>query len=680
MAERLIAVDVGGTFTDFVCYDQGTGEVTAWKTPSTPADPTDGVLNGLQQGPANGSGHTTLRLGTTIATNTILERNGAEVAYLATAGFRDVPFIQRGNRRDHYDITWIKPDPLVRHKDCHDVVERIDRDGNVVTDLDEPALRALAADIRADQRIEAVAVCFLFSFLNPAHEQRAREILEEELGDRPVSISFDVLPRWKEYERASTTIADAYLKPKVGAYLKRMGERLAGQGGATSVAVIKSNGGEMTLEAAAQSPIHMTVSGPSGGVIGAKVLAERTGTPNVVTLDMGGTSTDCSAIIDHQLSFTTSFEVEWGLPIQVPMIDIRTIGAGGGSIAWVDKGGMLRVGPESAGADPGPACYGKGTEATVTDANLLLGRINPANFLGGKMTIDAARAEAAVGRLAERIGYAPERAALAITQIANTNMVGALRSVLLERGHDPRLFTLMAFGGAGPLHLADLMMEAGIGRGMVPVHPGQFSAYGFTTADARVDRHRTVQMNSATFDAEAARTVLSALIADGKKDLVDQGYDGDLIVQCAADMRYFGQNYELEVSVTPEDFDPGAIDGLWQRFHQEHEQRFGFNVPRSPIEVVNFVATVIATTVKPPIQELPPATGAAEPVSHRRVVFATGAAEAPIYDRAQLTAGHTVQGPALVEEAASVTVVNHGQRLEVDRFGNLVVTFAEASS
>ena len=669
----LVGVDVGGTFTDFVAFDAVTRAVSVWKNLSTPADPTDGVLEGLGRIEAT-TEIANVRLGTTVATNTILERKGATVAYLATRGFRDVPFIQRGNRRSHYDITWIKPEPLVERRHCFGVSERVDRDAKVVRALDEAQVRALARALRAEGEIEAVAVNFLFSFLNPAHERRTREILGEELPGVPVSISYEVLPRWKEYERASTTLADAYLRPSVGRYLERMDERLAGAGLARKVTVIKSNGGETTLDGAAAAPVHMAVSGPSGGVIGAKRLARLASLRNLVTIDMGGTSTDCSTVIEGRENFTTSFEVEWGLPIQIPMIDIRTIGAGGGSIAWIDKGGMLRVGPKSAGANPGPACYGGGgTLPTVTDANVVLGRINPRNFLGGAMSIDAGAARRAVAAVGREIGQDPEPAALSIVRIANTNMVGALRSVLIERGLDPRDFTLLAFGGAGPLHGCDLMHEAGIGGGLIPNHPGQFSAYGFIMTDARVDRHRTVQLTSRDFDHGRANAALRELVASGIDELTGQGYTADVQVSRSMEMRYLGQNYELELPLDFSEFDEATTARLWDSFHELHASRFGFNAPNSIIEVVNFLVTAVSATAKPDLPVL--AASAAPPLAagRRPVVYETGVHDTPVFERAGLLAAQAITGPAIIEEPASTTVVRPDQRLEVDRHGNLEI-------
>src|SRR3954452_8012876 len=497
--QHLLCIDVGGTFTDFVAYD-GRGGIEVWKELSVPSDPVAGILRGLATYPST-TAIANIRLGTTVATNAVLERKGAVVAYVTTKGFRDVPFIQRGNRKAHYDMSWVKPKPLVKRRHCFELAERIDAYGEVVIPLDPAEVRAVAAGIREQPEIKAVAVCLLFSYLNPAHEQAVKTILAEELPGLPLSISYEVLPKGKEYERASTTLADAYLNPVVSGQLRAMRERLDAGGVAAHTVVIRSNGGEMTLDAAAKAPIQMLVSGPTGGVIASRHTAGLTGLDHLVTLDMGGTSTDVATIIGGREAFTTAFEIEWGVPIQIPMIDIRTIGAGGGSIAWIDKGGMLRVGPQSAGAMPGPACYGQdGTAATVTDANLVLGRLNPAYFLGGRMTLDAEAARRAVAAVATQIVLSPEDAALSIVRIADNNMVGALRSVLIERGLDPRDFTLCAFGGAGPLHAADLIAEMGIPRAIVPNHPGQFSAYGFIVTDARVDRQRTTQLTSKTYD------------------------------------------------------------------------------------------------------------------------------------------------------------------------------------
>ena len=674
MTGYMVGIDVGGTFTDFVSYDPQTKSVEVWKNPSTPRDPNDGILTGLGKFEQPGDIEN-IRLGTTVATNAILERKGATVGYVTTEGFRDIPFIQRGNRRSHYDITWVKPKPLVKRRHSYEIGERIMANGEVETPLDEADVRALAKRIKEEGEIEALSVNLLFSYVSPNHERRVKEILAEELPDIPVSISYEVLPKWKEYERASTTIADAYIKPTVSNQVRNIRQRFKENGITEKVVVIKSNGGEMSLEAAQESPIQMTVSGPTGGVIAGKHIAGLCGIDHLVTFDMGGTSTDTSTIVGGHENFTTDFEIEFGIPIQIPMIDIRTIGAGGGSIAWIDKGGMLRVGPESSGADPGPACYGNGgTKATVTDANVVLGRINPDNFLGGKMKLDKAAADKAIKTVADDLGRSPEETALAVIQIANNNMVGALRSVLIERGLDPRDFSLLGFGGAGPLHVADLMNDAGIPSGIVPNYPGQFSAFGFILTDARVDTQRTVQMTSKRFDQARASEVMHSLIETGINDLKAQGYGENVEILRSLEMRYLGQNYELEIPISFDTFTDETTPQLWQAFHDMHLARFGFNIPREVIEVITVKATTVSLTDKPEFATIGEAGGAdAEPASRRQVTFEDGEHDTPIYDRAALKGGHRISGPAIVEEAASVTILRPEQNLRVDAYGNLLI-------
>ncbi|MEQ8232429.1 MAG: hydantoinase/oxoprolinase family protein [Gammaproteobacteria bacterium] len=673
MSRYLLGVDVGGTFTDFVACDRDTHAVHAWKNLTVPDDPTAGILQGLAT-LDDLAAVDTLRLGTTVATNALLERNGARVAYVTTAGFRDVPFLQRGNRAHHYDSSWIKPRPLVRRRDCFELEERVTSAGEVLTSLDDAAVRELGQRIAATGGIEAVAVNFLFSYLEPRHERRARELLAEALGDVPISISSEVLPKWKEYERASTVLADAYIKPVVHRYLRDMHERFGAAGIRPAPVVMKSNGGEMTLAGAAAQPVHLTLSGPTGGTVAARHVAATLGHDHVVTFDMGGTSTDCSTIVDGELSFTTAFELEFGVPIQVPMIDIRTIGAGGGSLAWIDRGGMLRVGPASAGARPGPACYGfGGTEPTVTDANLVLGRLDPQRFLGGTMTLDVGAARAAVAGVAGHLGLGVEETALAILRIVNNNMVGALRTVLVERGLDPRDFSLLAFGGAGPLHVGELMMEAGIPCGVVPLHPGQFSALGFTFADARVDLERTVQMTSARFDCARASALLGDLVASARLAMREQGYTEPVRLERAIELRYLGQNYELELPYAEDAFDAASASALWDAFHARHEARFGFAIPGEVIELITLKCTAVVATDKPRLPPLAAATPAA-PAATREVWFEAGPCATPVFAREALAPGQSLAGPALIEESASVTVLCPGQRLDVTADGHLVLT------
>lgn len=673
MSYRL-GVDVGGTFTDFVVYDEDGSKLAAWKNLSTPDDPSEGVMTGIRAFD-KADQISSIRLGTTVATNALLEGKGARVAYITTKGFRDVPFIARGNRKHHYDLGWVKPKPFLKRRDAYEVAGRLTVSGEELEPLDEAEVRAIARKIKAEGEIGAIAVMTLHSYVNPGHERRIREILAEELPDMPVSISFDVLPKWKEHFRSSTTICDAFIKPVVRDRIGKMQDRIAGEGVDARFVVMRSNGGEMTAAGVADSPIQIAMSGPTGGVIAAKQTAKLLGLPNLVTLDVGGTSTDVSTVVDGKERFTTDFEIEWGRPIQIPMIAINTIGAGGGSIARIDKGGMLVVGPESAGAKPGPACYGRGgTSPTVTDANVVLGRISAENFLGGAMELDAPASWAAITPIAEALGLSVEETALAIMRIANNNMVGALHTVLTEQGLDPRDFTLVTFGGAGPLHVSDLMDDASIPKGLVPNFPGQFSAFGFTMADARVDRYRTVQLNSRKFDKERAKAALAGLIAECVADLTAQGHaEADVQVSCSMEIRYLGQNFELEVPISARDFTEQETAQIYETFHQMHFARFGFRLA-DHMEMVGLMVTGTVVTGELTLPTIQASDEPPVPVRSRPVYFAGGWKDTPVYWRPDLKSGQSVSGPALVEEATSVTVVNPGKNLTVDTYGNLFVT------
>lgn len=674
--ENILGIDIGGTFTDFVLYDAESKSIENWKNLTTPENPIDGVMEGLTQVTSMNRVRK-VRLGTTIATNALLTRKGAKVAYVTTQGFKDVPFIQRGDRRSHYDIGWIKTKPFVDRQHCYEIAERIGATGEEVLPLDEGTVREVARQIRQDGTVEAVAVCTLFSYVNPAHEDRIAEILAEELPHLPISSSFQVLPKWKEYDRASTTIADAFLKPIVQKSFKEIEGCLDDLGIGDKVGVIKSNGGECSIRGAAATPVQMALSGPTGAVVATRVVAELTGLKNLVVFDMGGTSTDCATVVDGAENITTDFEIEWGIPIQVPMIDVHTIGAGGGSLAWIDKGGLLRMGPQSATSVPGPACYGRGgTEATVTDANVVLGRINPDFFLGGKMKLDAAAARAAVARVADQLGMAVDEAAMAMLQIANNNMLGALRTVLLQRGLDPRDFTLLSSGGAGPVHVCDLLEISGIPQGLVPNYPGQFSAFGFIMTNARVDKHRTVQQISNRFDAATTDEALRTLVESAVNELIEQGYRDNIQVQRSVEARYLGQNHGLELPIDAQVIDEQSAKQMWAKFHEIHHARFGFSIPGEIIELVTIKAVAIATAEKPEISTLPIAQGPAESASSRQVRFEQGWLETPVYDRGTLLQDHLISGPAIIEESASVTILRPDQQARVNEYGYLLITAA----
>tara|TARA_B110000240_G_scaffold37248_1_gene41018 strand:- start:4555 stop:6588 length:2034 start_codon:yes stop_codon:yes gene_type:complete len=669
-----VGVDIGGTFTDFVSFDIKKNTITAWKNPSTPVEPFDGVMDGLRKMP-DLEAVSRLRLGTTIATNAILQRNGAKIAYVTTKGFRDIPFIQHGNRKSHYDMTWIKAKPLVLRQHCYELDERLDQNGDILTPLDDDEVLSLARKIRDDGEVEAVAVNFLFSYINPAHELRVKKIFAEQLPDIPLSISYEVLPKWKEYERASTTLADAYVKPLVARSFASMKQRFEAVGLGGRVAVMKSNGGESSFAGAAAQPIQMTVSGPTGGVVASRAMSKLIDEPNIVTFDMGGTSTDCATIINGEERFTTNFQIEWGLPIQIPMIDVRSIGAGGGSIAWIDKGDLLQVGPQSAGADPAPACYGRGgIEPTVTDSNLVLGRLKADEFLGGEMNVDLELARKAVEGVANKLGMGVEETANAIVQIANNSMVGALRSVLLEKGHDPRDFTLLGFGGAGPLHICDLMELEGIPRGIVPIHPGQFSALGFVMTDARTDKQRTIQQTSLHFDVATSNKMMKELVELAVNELRSQGYTQVLEIYRNIDLRYFGQNYELQIPFTEEKFDEKSLEDLWKRYHEAHDARFNFYIPGETIEMVNLSISVVAPTPKPKLAKISKGTGTPVSMDERDIWFDKTFFATKVYDRSDLLADMFVDGPAIIREDSATTVLRPRYQVQADAYGNLIIT------
>ena len=672
MSKYISGIDVGGTFTDFVSFDQETQEINVWKNLTTPEQPINGVLTGLNHFD-DMKNIEQIRHGTTIATNAILERKGAEVAYVTTEGFKDVPFIQRANRKHHYDLSWIKPKPLVKRRNCFEVNERITHKGEILKEVNEEDVKNIAEKIKANPNIKAIAVNTLYSYVDPAHEQKIKDLLRKYLPDMPISISYDVLPKWKEYERASTVLADAYIKPIMITYLEQLKDRFDDKGITKNVGIMKSNGGIMTLDATKQAPVNTAVSGPTGGVVAAKSIAEQCEIENLVTLDMGGTSTDVAVIESGNEEFTTNFEIEWGIPIQVPMVDIRTIGAGGGSIAWIDKGGMLNVGPQSAGANPGPVCYGLGgTEVTVTDANLILGRLNAKNFLGGSMEIDYDAAYKALANLGEKLNMSAEEAAISIIQIANNNMAGALRMVLIEQGHDPRDFSMLNYGGAGPVHASDLMELAEIQKAIIPKFPGQFSAVGFMYSDARVDLERTVQMTSKQFDIKRANEAFQELKDTGITDLYSQGYTENYEIITSIEMRYLGQNYELDVPFVYEEINEDNILQIWDTFHQMHDERFGFKIDGEVMEVVTFKVTIISKTKKPSMKQIPKAKiQDATKKDERFVRFDKEAVMTPIYDRDNLLSGHQIQGPAVIEESSSSTVVGRNHKVHVDEYGNL---------
>ncbi|WP_122088557.1 hydantoinase/oxoprolinase family protein [Halalkalicoccus subterraneus] len=640
MTETHIGVDVGGTFTDVALYTEN-GLTTA-KVPST-ADQSVGVMAAIEKAcedariapeEVDAFSHAM-----TVSVNALLERNGAKTALVTTDGFRDVLEIGRQARPDLYDLDAEKPAPLVPRKRRYELDERATPEG-IEEPVDEGDVRELAN--RIDDGVESVAVCLLHAYAHDDNERRVAEVLREEL-DVPVSTSSEVLAEFREFERTSTTAVDAYVRPAIDSYVGRLAERAA-EAGVPVPRIMQSNGGTAEAETVREHAVTTTLSGPAAGVVGAGATVENEA--GLVTFDMGGTSSDVSLVRDGEIERTTDAEID-GIPIGTPMVDVNTVGAGGGSIAWVDSGGALRVGPRSAGAEPGPACYGKGGErATVTDANVVLGYIGPETALGGEMTLDVEAAENVLADLAERAGLdGPLEAARGVYRVANANMARAVRSVTVERGYDPRGFGLVAFGGAGPMHAVSLADSLDIDRVVVPRPAGVLSAFGLLAADEKHDAVRTYRAPLKEADAAGVESVCSEL----EERVRGETATGEPAVERAADLRYVGQSFEITVPLS--EFDPAELE---ERFHAAHNRTYGYRMDEA-VELVNLRATATVPREAPQIAY----EGVGDPVVGEREAYfpETGRREATVYDRDRLAPGERVVGPAVLEQAESTTVL-----------------------
>lgn len=658
---QIVGVDTGGTFTDFVLLDDG--RVRVHKVLSTPDNPARAILQGLVDLGTGGRLAAVVH-GSTVATNAVLEHKGVRTGLITTSGFRDVLEIGRQTRPKLYDLRVERQPPLVERALRLEVLERLDERGGVLVPLDPATVRAAIAAL-AEAGVESVAVCLLFSFANPAHEATVAEAARA--AGLHVSASHEVLPEFREYERTSTVALNAYVAPLMDRYLGRLEEELPGR---APLRIMQSNGGSISATTARREAARTLLSGPAAGVVGAAFVAEASGYGQTITFDMGGTSTDV-ALVDGAITETTDGRIG-GYPTKLPMIDIHTVGAGGGSIGWFDAGGALRVGPASAGADPGPASYGAGgSEPTVTDANVVLGRLIPDAFLGGAMRLEVDAARRAVERIAGRLGTSAEEAALGMVRVANANMEAAIRVISVERGHDPRRFTLVAFGGAGPLHACELASALRIPRVLVPATPGVLSALGMLAADIIKDYVRTVMVGAVEAQA-AVDPVFAELGARGEADLRAEGLPPDRIaIERYLDLRYVGQSYELVVP-----FD-GEVPAAVAAFHAAHERRFGYSDSAEQVQVVNCRVKARGRAQPPTIERRPVDERAAPmPAATRPVVFAddgeAAARETPIYDRATLLPGARVDGPAIVTQYDTTTVLPPGWRARVDAVGNLV--------
>jgi N-methylhydantoinase A len=664
----LLGVDIGGTFTDFVLIDAA-GRTRISKRLTTPDDPARAVLAGIEELKLPPDETVDLVHGSTIATNALLERKGARTALITTRGFADVLEIGRQNRPSLYDLQPHKPVPLIPAEWRFEVTERVASDGRVVTPLALEELDPLISRLLATE-IESVAVCLLFSFLRPQHEQAIRERIDGtgQTSSRVpfVSLSSEVLPEFREYERTSATAINAYVAPLMARYLVRLEERLVGH----RLRIMQSNGGVISASTAAAQAARTVLSGPAGGAVGAFHIAQLSGYDRVITFDMGGTSTDV-ALCDQHVPTTNQGEIG-GMPLPLPLIDIHTVGAGGGSLAQVDAGGALNVGPQSAGADPGPVCYAQGGRiATTTDANLVLGRLDAAHFLGGDMPLDEAAARQALERLAFQMGAeSPQAAAWGVIRVANATMVRAIRRISVERGHDPRRFALLAFGGAGPLHACDLATALSIPTVLVPQTPGVLSALGMLVADLVKDYSRTVMLRADDLSWSDLQAHFEPLWTRGRQELIQEGVaPADISLEQALDMRYVGQSHELTVPVTSE-------TEIRRAFHQAHQRRFGHQHASEPIEIVNIRVLARGAQTKPRFTRAVPVGEARPPrIGQKDVYFESAAPIATaLYQRGQLRAGHALDGPAVIFQLDATTVVPPGWHAQVDPFKTLVIT------
>lgn len=675
-----IAIDIGGTFTDFIILDQATGRISLEKTPTTPRDLWQGIRAGLDQAGLDLAHAAMIVHGTTVGLNCFLERRGARIGLIATRGFRDVYEIARHNRIDMYDLFYTKPEPLVPRNHRLAVAERLDAAGNVLVPLDRDDVVRAAAHFRA-HGITAIAVCLLHSYANPAHELAVAEILSDAYPEATVSLSHQLAREWREYERTSTTAINAYIAERVGNYLTRVESQLGERGYGHPFFVNQSSGGIMSVEAARAKPVQTIMSGPAGGAVSAAHVGKLAGFNNVIGFDMGGTSTDVSLTYQGKIRVTVESQIDRH-PLMVPMVDIHSIGAGGGSIGWLDRSGALSVGPQSAGAEPGPACYGRGgTEPTVTDANLTLGRV-PNRLLGGAMTLDEQAARAAVNRVAQPLGLDAVAGAAGIVRIVNSKMAYAIRAVTVQRGLDPKDFALLAFGGAGPMHACDIAAELGIPAVIVPMAPGAFSALGMLLSNVRRDLVRTRLIRSEHADPQELEDTFAEMEREGAETLAEEVPGSPVRHERAMQMRYVGQEYTVRVPVPAGQLTPERMSELRQEFDRLHDQAYGHSSATEPTEIINLRVTAFGLLAEARFEEIPAGGPEADPdarVGSTRICLdpAVGFVDCPVYQREQLRAGNRLNGPALVAEKGATTVLTPGHQCVVDRLGNLLITREE---
>ena len=685
--------DVGGTFTDLVAMDEE-GRVIVAKTPTTPEDQSVAVYEAIKKAGIDLGDVTFFSHGTTVGVNAVIENRGAKVAVITTKGFRDVLELRRGQRvidnpDDMYNLQMDLPqdyvggyDPLVRRPLRFEVPERLDYQGNVLTPLDEEAVRRVAGALRG-QGVEAVVICYLFSFMNPAHEQRTAEIMREMLPGVHLSVSSEILPIIREYERLSTATVNAYVMPIMRSYLGKLCDMLRAGGFQKELYLMQSSGGVMSAEVAGHRPVYTIDSGPAGGVTAAARLGMSLGYPDVISFDMGGTTAKVCVVRDGAPEVTSRFWVGGKYFIGAPVMDMAEIGAGGGSIASVDVGGGVHVGPNSAGSVPGPACYKKGgTEPTVTDADLVLGYINADYYLGGDLTVDVEAAKAAIKeKIADRLGMSEAEAAYGIYRLVNANMIGATRVITVQKGHDPRDFSLVVSGGTAAIHAIRMAQELRIPRVIVPLNAGVFSAVGLITADARYDVHRSYVARGSRADAARMEAVYGDSAREAVSKIEELGFAPEqIIVRYEVDMRYLGQAHEVPVEISAElvrDMDERTLTRLMDLFHEKHLHLFGHSSPDSEVEFMTLTVAAIGPMARMDMREIEAGTEDASPAfkGTRLVYFeeSGGYVDCATYERARLRANNRIVGPAIVEQMDTTTVLPPGETAKVDKHGTLIM-------
>jgi N-methylhydantoinase A len=676
MSRYRVAADIGGTFTDVVVADSSEKRTATGKVLTTPENPANGMMTGLRQMVPSPGEVDYLVHGTTVGLNAFLERRGARVLLIMTKGNRDAYSIARGDRKELYDLQYRKPERLVPRRDVHEVGGRLRWDGSELEPLNEDDFDAIVDKVRSEG-IDSIAICLLHSYVEPKHELSAREVLRSRLGDGvEITLSHEIAREWREYERASSAVMNGYVAPITRRYLTTLADSLTEVGVEAPLHVMQSNGGVIRATTAREQPIHTLLSGPVGGAIGGAALSKATGRPNLMCVDMGGTSFDISLITGGEPSINNETELE-GLPLLLPLVEIHTIGAGGGSLAWLEAG-ALRVGPRSAGAQPGPVCYGRGgTEPTVTDANLRLGRIGKDSKLGGWMELDAAATGQAIGRLADKLGMSDIDLAEGMLAIINAKMADAIRTITIKQGIDPRDFSLVAFGGAGSMHAVWLARELDIKEIIVPWSPGTFSAWGMLQSDIRRDLTTNFYQSVATTSPEEVTDRIGELLSEGHALLAEEKVDqNDMYFVASADMRYVGQEYFVNVALNT----PIDLDVITATFHQAHETRYGHATPGAPVEFVNLRLGALGR-IDSVVHAMTPSEEIADPVRGRRTVTFDGKQhETPVLLRDRMVVGTVVSGPMVVEEASATTVVPPGYDATIDSLGNLVITREESTN